>query len=147
MTVNSIPHFNSTILRWLTCKDWTTRSSPGKLRSHQPHNMSNPAEDAEGIRIPTGQWIARTVLQPRWHALIVVYSDTWKKCAKNQRGSTNRSAVSATKEESHIFAIRGCTKQPRRRNDQSGRVNWRGKANTARPKAILHLVWNGHVEE
>ena len=62
---------------------------------------------------------------------------------KPKGGSANRSAVSAAKEESHIFATRGSMKQPRRRNDQSRWVNQRSKANAARPKAIPHLIWNG----
>ena len=53
MTDHSTPP--CTILRWLTCKGRTARSSPEKLRPHQPHNMSNPAEDVESIHIPTGQ--------------------------------------------------------------------------------------------
>ena len=72
-----------------------------------------------------------------------IFGHMEKVCRKPKGGSANRSAASAAKEESHIFATRRCTKQPRRRKDQSGRVNQRGKANATQPKAIPHLVWNG----
>ena len=70
-----------------------------------------------------------------------IFGHMEKVCQKPKGGSANRLATSEAKEES--FAIRRYMKQPRRRNDQSGRVNWRGKANATWPKAIPHLVWNG----
>ena len=46
------------------CEGQTARNSPGKLRPHRHHSTSSPAEDIEGIHIPTGRGTMRTVRQP-----------------------------------------------------------------------------------
>ena len=91
--------------------------------------MTSPAEDMEGIHIPTDQGTVRTIQRPRWPVLIMGWLGTLKGFVRNQRGFSYRSAAINMREESCIFAARVYTKSLRR-TGQSGQVNQKGKANT-----------------
>ena len=129
MTNHSTPHFNSTMhhttvanVQRSDCKkqSWEVKTSPTP-QYVQPCRGCGKYSHPNGSMNCKERPAAKMAYFNRG-----IFRHMEKVCRKPKEGSANRSAASAAKEESHIFATRGCTKLPTR-NDQSGRVNQRLK--------------------
>lgn len=57
--------------------------------------------------------------------------------------SANRLKMCTTKQVSHVFTTKGHMEDPSRMAHQLGQIKRRGKLNSAQPKSMPHLIWNG----